>query len=79
MKIKFEGTAAGVLKGGFMVKHTPKLLVKAPASLYPQNMIIDVSGINIGDIFRVKDLKLGKGVTILTDAETPLVSVSPAR
>ena len=79
MKIKIEGTPVGVLKGGFMVTHTPKLSVKAPSSVYPENLSIDVSGINIGDTYRVKDMKLGKGITILTDAETPLVSVSPAR
>ncbi|MCI1208361.1 MAG: 50S ribosomal protein L25 [Treponema sp.] len=79
MKIKLEGTPTGVLKGGFMVTHTPKLKIQAPSAVYPERISIDVSGINIGETFRVKDMKLEKGVKVMTDAETPLVSVSPAR
>ncbi len=79
MKVKLDGTPVGVLKGGFMVTHTPKVTVKAPAESYPQRIVIDVSKINIGETLRVKDMNLGKDILILTDPETPLVSIAPAR
>ena len=78
-KVQYKGTPAGVLKGGFMVKHVPEVKVKALPKDLPARVVIDVSGINIGDVFRVKDMGLGDKVTVLTNAEDSLVSVAPAR
>jgi hypothetical protein len=36
----------------------------------------DISGLSVGATLRVKDLALGEGVQVLTDAETPLLSVA---
>lgn len=79
LKVRYEGTPAGVLKGGFMIKHLPEIKVLATPKSMPAKVIADISGINIGEVFRVKDLKLGEGVTILTDAEAPLVSIAAPR
>ena len=79
LKVQFSGNAAGVLKGGFLLKHVPQITILATAENLPERVVVDVSGLNIGDSFKVKDLDLGKNVTILTDAEAELVSVSPAR
>lgn len=79
LKIQYSGTPAGVLKGGFMLKHIPDVTVKAVASKLPERVVVDVSGVNIGETISVKDLKLGDGVEIVTDENLPVVSVSPAR
>ena len=79
MKVTYTGTPAGVLKGGFMVKHLPEVKVVAEPKNLPSRIEADVSGINIGEVYRVKDLNLGDGVTILTDAETALVSIASPR
>lgn len=79
MPVHLSGTPAGVLKGGFLLKQAPDVQVKAVAKKMPQRVVADISNVNIGERFSVKDLKLGDGVTILTDAETALVSVKPAR
>ncbi len=78
-KIQYTGTPAGVLKGGFMVRHIPEIKVKALPKDLPVRVVVDVSKVNIGDILRVKDVDLGKGVTVLTDGEGELVTVAPAR
>ena len=62
-----------------MVKHVPEVKVKALPKDLPVRVVIDVSGVNIGDVFRVKDMNLGDNVTVLTNAEDSLVSVAPAR
>ena len=79
LKVQFSGNAAGVLKGGYLLKHVPEVTILATIANLPERIVVDVSGLNIGDSFKVKDLNLGKDVTILTDAEAELVSVSPAR
>ena len=78
-KIRYSGTAAGVLKGGFMVKHIPEIKVKALPKDLPARVVIDVSKINIGDVFRVKDIDLGDKVTVLTPADAEVITVAPAR
>ncbi len=78
-KVQYTGTAAGVLKGGFMVKHVPEIKVRCLPKDLPVRLVIDVSGVNIGDVYRVKDLNLGDKVEILTPLESSLVSVAPAR
>lgn len=79
MKVQYTGTPAGVLKGGFMLKHLPEVKIVATPKDLPVRVVADVSGLNVGDVLRVKDLKLDNGVTVLTDAEEALASVSPAR
>ena len=78
-KVQYTGTAAGVLKGGFMVKHVPEVVVKALPKDLPARLVVDVSKVNIGDVLRVGDLELGKNVTIITDEKAALVTVAPAR
>ena len=78
-KLQYSGTAAGVLKGGFMVKHIPEIKVKALPKDLPVRVVIDVSKINIGDVFTVKDINLGENVTILTPADAEVITVAPAR
>lgn len=79
MKIQYTGTPAGVLKGGFMLKHLPEVKIVAEPKNLPVRIVADISGLNVGDVLKVKDLKLESGVTVLTDVEEALVSVSPAR
>ncbi|MFA6856788.1 MAG: 50S ribosomal protein L25 [Treponema sp.] len=78
-KVSYTGTPAGVLKGGFMLKHLPEIKVQAVPGKIPQAVVADVSALNIGDTLHVKDLKLGEGITILTDGNAALVTITPAR
>ena len=79
MHVHLVGTPAGVLKGGFLLKQAPDVQVKAVAKKMPARVEADISGINIGEKFLVKNLNLGDGVTILTGADVALASVKPAR
>lgn len=78
-KVAYTGTAAGVLKGGFMKKKLPDIRVQAVASKMPVAVVVDVSKLNIGDTFYVKDIQLEDGVTILTDKNEALVTITPPR
>lgn len=78
-KVQYSGNPVGVLKGGFMVKRVPEITVQATIGNLPERVVIDVSKLNIGDVYKVKDLDLGKNVTVLTDGELSLVSIAPAR
>ena len=78
-RLHYDGTPAGVLKGGFMVRHIPEIKVKSLPKDMPARVSVDVSGVNIGEALLVKDLDLGKNVTVLTDGEEKIISIAPAR
>lgn len=78
-KVAYTGTAAGVLKGGFMKKKVPDVKVRAVAGKMPVAIVVDVSKLNIGDTFYVRDLSLGSDVEILTDKDEALVTIAPPR
>lgn len=78
-KVQFTGTPAGVLKGGFMVKHIPEIRVCALPKDLPVRVVADVSKVGIGDLFTVKDLGLPEAVEVLTPADSVLLTVAPPR
>ena len=79
IKVHFQGTPAGVLKGGFKKERNNQIKIKACIADLPETVTADVSKINVSEALRVKDLDLGNKVEVLTDANLPLVTVSPAR
>ncbi|MDY4833074.1 MAG: 50S ribosomal protein L25 [Treponema sp.] len=79
IKVHFQGTPVGVLKGGFKKERNNQIKIKATIADLPETITADVSKINVSEALRVKDLVLGDKVEVLTDKELPLVTVSPAR
>lgn len=79
MKLQYTGTPAGVLKGGFLLKHTPEVTIKAKPAAVPERIVLDISKVNVGEKFTVAEMAAMDGVTILTPADTSLVSVSAGR
>jgi large subunit ribosomal protein L25 len=79
IKVHYTGTPAGVLKGGFKKERNNEIKIKCTIGDLPETITADISGINVSEALRVKDLKVGKNIEVLTDAELPLVTVSPAR
>ena len=57
----------------------PDVTLKALPKDMPARIEADISGVKIGDVFRVKDLGIADSVTILTDKEASLISVSAGR
>lgn len=79
MKIHLNGTPAGVLKGGFMVKHVPDVIVKALPQDLPETINADVSKLEIGQKFTIADLNLGDKVTVITAPASIVVSIAPPK
>ncbi|MBQ0039451.1 MAG: 50S ribosomal protein L25 [Treponema sp.] len=79
MKIHLSGTPAGVLKGGFMVKHVSEVILKALPQDMPESVSADVSKLEIGQKFTIADLNLGDKVTVLTPAASVVVSIAPPK
>jgi large subunit ribosomal protein L25 len=75
-KVQYSGSPVGVREGGKLSGHATEITVQCLPADLPQRVVADITNLGAGATFRVKDLGLGKKVTVLTDPETPLVSIS---
>lgn len=73
--LKFVGLAKGVVQGGILEQLASQVTVRCLPEHVPASLEIDITNLEIGDHFKVRDLKLGKGVEPLDPAIKSLVSV----
>ena len=72
--IEMTGEAEAVHReGGFLDQSLFQLVIAALPGDIPTKIEIDVSGLAIGDVIRVSDLKLPPGVSTEVDQESPVV------
>lgn len=67
LPIKLVGTAKGVLAGGRLVPMLRKLKVKGLVNELPDNVEVDISGLEMGKTFRVGEIPVS-GLTITSPA-----------
>jgi large subunit ribosomal protein L25 len=73
--VRLEGTADGVKNfGGILDYHLREIDVRCLPTEIPNEIVVDVTPLRIGDSVRIKDLDL-PGVEILLDAERAIVTV----
>jgi len=76
--LSFVGKAAGVVNGGILQPLRRELEVRALPDRLPDEIEVDVTGLEIGDAIHVADLKLAEGVEALDLQENfTLVTVVP--
>jgi large subunit ribosomal protein L25 len=71
--------APGVKEGGVLEQVTREVAIEALPTDIPDAIQYEVSGLEINDTVTVDALTAPSGVTILTEGETVLVTVSPPR
>ena len=59
-----------------MVLH--EVLVACHADQIPDEIVVDLTGLEIGDTIRVSDLKLPKGVEAAVDADATVATIATA-
>jgi large subunit ribosomal protein L25 len=76
--VKLTGTSPGVKMGGKLIQKLRKLRVKALPADMPQNVEVSLEKLEVGSLFRVRDLKGNKYVITNTPEDT-IVSVAMSR
>jgi large subunit ribosomal protein L25 len=74
--IHLTGESPGVTEGGVADLALFTLAVEVLPLEVPDQIVLDISDMTIGDVKRVEDLPLPEGVTALDDPETTVVSVT---
>ncbi|GAB1462433.1 50S ribosomal protein L25/general stress protein Ctc [Pedobacter sp.] len=76
--VKLTGTSPGVKMGGKLVQKLRKLRVKALPKNMPQVVEVSIAKLEVGNLFRVRDLQKGEYVVTNTPEDT-IVSVGMSR
>ena len=75
VEIHETGEAAGVKAGGVIEHHMREVEIECLPGDVPEEIVADVTPLELGDMLRVGDLTPPKGVTFLSDPDTPVISV----
>ena len=78
LPIALEGTPAGVMRGGKMKQGIKKIKVSGLIKDLPDYVRINISGLNINDAIKVKDVVI-ENVTPITPGYTVIAAVNTAR
>jgi len=73
--LRLVGKAPGVKKGGVVEQVVRELEIECLPEDMPAHIDVDLKDLDIGDSLRVKDIKLPRGVKIVTNPEEVVVSV----
>jgi len=74
--VHLTGTPHGVTMGGLMDHALREIELDCLPRAIPDEIVIDVSGLDVGDSIHVSDLVLPEGTELRTDSELSVVSVS---
>ncbi len=78
LPIRVEGNSPGVLRGGKLVKKFRKMRVKGLAEHMPEEIVINISKMEIEDSLRVSDIKI-PNIEILEVMSNLVISVASTR
>ena len=74
--IVLRGTAVGVDEGGVLQQLAPEVEIEVAVRQMPDDIRVSVLSLAIDDTFRMGDLELPEGATLLSDAEAAVCSVT---
>jgi len=75
--IRLEGTCADIAQYGAIVEHILREIeVRALVSAIPHEIVVDITPMTINKGILAGDIKLPKGVELITDAEAPVVHLA---
>ena len=77
--IVLVGTPAGIQEGGVIEFPLRVLTLKCLPALMPNEISVDVTDMNIGDIIYVQDIELEDEIEVLDELQRMIVSVSQPR
>ncbi|MFN3584156.1 50S ribosomal protein L25/general stress protein Ctc [Phenylobacterium sp.] len=74
-----QDDSPGLKRGGALTVALHTLTVSCPADQIPEEIVFDLTGLEIGTTIRVADLTLPANATSALDAETVVASISGAK
>lgn len=79
LPVRFTGTSPGVKSGGKLLQKIRRVRVKVTPEALVDQVTIDISGLDLGQSIRVRDIKTPKGMEILNSPGIPVATVEVPR
>jgi large subunit ribosomal protein L25 len=73
--MQLDGTAAGIKAGGVLEIVTHELSVRGLPQDIPEHIVMDISGVELGHVVRIKDVPMPEGITALDDPDEALFHI----
>lgn len=77
--IRFKGVSPGVKLGGKLQQNLRRVKIKTVPALLIDEMFVDISGLDLGQAVRVRDIETKEGIDILVAPATPVAVVEIPR
>ena len=72
--IELKGTAAGTHEGGIIEEHTDHLEVECRVTDIPENVVVSIKDVGIGDTLHASQVALPDGVKLVSDPDLVIVT-----
>lgn len=76
LEVNFEGKPAGLSEGGILNVVNRTITIEVLPTEIPENLVVDVSALGIGDAIHVSDLQIPAGVKVISAPETTVCVVN---
>ncbi len=77
--LRFDGQAPGVKAGGKFIPTLRKVNIMTTPEHVVDEVVADISGMDLGDTIRIRDIQLPKGVEITNSAAVPIALIEVPR
>ncbi|RMD46464.1 MAG: 50S ribosomal protein L25/general stress protein Ctc [Aquificota bacterium] len=67
--VELTGKPIGLEKGGLLEQHLHTITVRTVPRNIPEKIEVDVSKLDLGDVFHVSDIEVPEGIKIMTPSE----------
>jgi len=74
--VVLRGTPEGVAAGGVLQQIASEVTVECVVTAIPDELRLQVNDLQIGETYTAGELELSKGASLVTDAETPICSLT---
>jgi large subunit ribosomal protein L25 len=74
--IELKGTAKGAQEGGVITEHTDHLEIECQAANIPENIVVTVTDMEVGDTLHAKDVELPPGAKLSSSPDILLITCS---
>lgn len=78
LHFRHHDASPGIKRGGALNIVQHEVEVRAPADSIPEELVVDLTGVEIGDAIRIGSLTMPKGVEATHDAEFVLATITGA-
>lgn len=75
LPVELHGEAPGSNEGGHLSVEKHELVIRCPASSIPENLVVSVAGLHMGQAIHASDVKLPDGASMVTPATEVVVQV----